>query len=204
MTNIATPKCENGGWATLMDERFDQSRVLFGPVRTGSTACFDQLSDRDLSDTRVLFVTYADTRAEICDRWQTHLDGWPAALGILTLRDFAVRSDSGSPPLASKIPSHVTVSVRIETASATNLTEIGVRFSEILDAWTPHDEAIYVCFDALTALSQHVSRSTLLRFTQAVCQRTKQASATMHFHLDPDAVPDETLKALESTIFSHA
>ena len=55
-----------------------------------------------------------------------------------------------------------------------------------------------VCFDAVGALLQYADREQVFQFVHILAERCAEASATMHFHLDPAAVDERTVAALST------
>ncbi|WP_336134944.1 DUF7504 family protein [Natronomonas amylolytica] len=71
-----------------------------------------------------------------------------------------------------------------------DLTGQGIAITEALSAGTE------VCFDSLTALLQYADRERSFQFLHSLGERCVDASATIHYHLDPATTDDRTVAAL--------
>ncbi|MEF8809025.1 DUF7504 family protein [Natronomonas sp.] len=73
-----------------------------------------------------------------------------------------------------------------------DLTGQGIAIAEALDAGTE------VCFDSLTALLQYADRERAFQFLHSLGERCAEASATIHYHLDPEATDEQTVAAMST------
>jgi hypothetical protein len=70
-----------------------------------------------------------------------------------------------------------------------DLTEIGIRFGQVLDAWDGQGRFLVV-FHSVTVLLEHVSVERAFRFLHVLTGQLTQVGAVAHFYLDLDAHDD--------------
>jgi hypothetical protein len=73
-----------------------------------------------------------------------------------------------------------------------DLTGQGIAIAEAVEAGTE------VCFDSLTALLQYADRERAFRFLHSLGERCAAASASIHYHLDPETADEQTVAALST------
>ncbi len=75
---------------------------------------------------------------------------------------------------------------------AGDLTAQGIAIAETLSPRTT------VCLDSFGALFQFADREPVFQFVHGLAERCAEASASMHLHVDPDAVDERTVAALST------
>ena len=83
-------------------------------------------------------------------------------------------------------------------SSPGDLTGLGVRIEQALSTWAETPAPVELCFHSLTTLLQYVDERAAFRFCHALTRRVDTTGASAHFHLDPAAVDDRTVKTLAS------
>lgn len=79
-----------------------------------------------------------------------------------------------------------------DTVEPGDLTAQEIAISETLSPETT------VCLDTFGVLLQYADREPVFQFVHSLAERCAEASASMHFHLDPDAVEPRTVTALST------
>lgn len=118
----------------------------------------------------------------------------PSNLGIVCCdwtRSGAVARSAGDPGVGTG-PWIATVS------SPGDLTDLGLRIEEALSAWADEPGPVEVCFHSLTTLCQYVDARAAFHFCHAVTHHLDTVGADSHFHLDPDAVDEQTVATLSA------
>lgn len=142
-----------------------------------------------------LLVSLTDSPDRRVDAVLGHASGRPANLGVVCCdetRSAAAASGGNDGPGFAPGPWLATVS------SPGDLTGLAVRVEQALSAWADDAGSVEVCFHSLTALLQYVDERAAFRFCHALTRRVASSGASSHFHLDPDAVDDRTVKTLTS------
>lgn len=73
-----------------------------------------------------------------------------------------------------------------------DLTAQEIAIAETLSSGTA------VCLDSFGVLLQYADPEAVFQFVHSLAERCAEASASMHFHLDPAAVEDQTFTALST------
>lgn len=160
--------------------------VLAPSSSSGVTAaCADLLALEEPTDATVLGVTYAESASEWVERWETRVSSDPARGTVISVGGTDTTSDGC-------VADAWTV-IRVDPPS--NLTRLGVAFTEALDGAREADDAdgVALCFDSLTASLQYADVNRLFQFLHAVTGRIASAGGVGHYHLDPDACDDRTV-----------
>lgn len=86
--------------------------------------------------------------------------------------------------------------VTVESLPAANLTRVGVAVADALDR---HDaNSLSVCLGSVTTLLQYVDVETAFKFLHVTLGRLDGVAGTVHGHLDPAAVDEETVATMRS------
>lgn len=189
------------GEAAESPDSGDNVLVLAPPfTRDVFTTGLNALDPGGSDSERVLCVTFTRSPEDHLAEWRRHLGRTPDRIAFVSV-DATARSrelSGGTTGGPQSDESGVTVD-RIR--SAENLTELGIRITNRLDAWSDaSDPRIVVCFDSVTALLQYVDLERAFRFLHVLTDRFADAGATSYYHMDPDAHDDETIDTL-STLF---
>jgi len=165
-----------------------------------SEACIDLLTLTDPKQTNVLSVAFTQSPNDRFETWSRHVDGQPAGASIVSVEADTPSVGSENPidrRGATNVPEQVTVDT---VSSPENLTELGVRIVERLEAWHqeyPNRQTV-VCFHSLTTLLQYVSVDRAFRFLHVFTAHDAMDDATVHCHLDAAAHDEETVATLKS------
>lgn len=170
--------------------------LLASPMEAASDeACVDLLNVEPPGGTSVLWVTLTQTPDHRLRRWRKHAgDDLPAELFFA---DFG--SGAGDVEPSSTIESARGGSITVEVVvNPANLTRLGVVLSDRLDAWDGTGRQTTLCFDSLTALLQHVELQPAYRFLMALTKRVAETGGIAHYHLDPAAHDERTVRTVTS------
>lgn len=189
----------NGGGEEPLSARIgDASAVLLLAPRGSDhedEACSDLLTVTDPAYEDVLTITLTQSCDRRLDVWNAHVGSSPAKTGVVcvdeTVRSTAAKEGGSSPTLGND-----TFSVRT-VASAGDLTRLGIAITDTLSEWDDDGNQVVACFHSLTPLLQYVDVRRLFRFLHVLVGRLAQGGAVAHFHMDPTAHEEETLRTLE-------
>jgi len=140
------------------------------------------------SELDVLEVTYSDSPAERVEAWLDSHDELPARLGIVDVGDQAGVAGGGSEDLPDRVV--------VTTANPNDITGLGMRLNNYLNDLDP-DRQLVVCFDSLTELLQFTDVQAAFKFLHMFAGQLRSADAIGHFHLDPNALDDQTVNRLK-------
>jgi len=177
----------------------DASAILVLAPSPGShddEACGDLLTVTEPAHETVLSVTVTQTTEERVQQWDTHIDEWPAQMGIISTGEFT-RSATATTSSAQ----HLTEPLEIETISdPADLTGLGITISTFLSEWADREQQIVVCVHSLTPLLQYVDLQRLFRFLHVLIGQFRTQDAAAHFHLDPNAHDAQTVNILTQLV----
>jgi len=150
--------------------------------------CHELLDCGSPEDLDVLRITYSDMPRDLVDEWQTQYETLPSRLGIVNVGDQAGVTDDSSADLPP--------SVVVTTANPNDITGLGMRLNNYLNDLDP-DRQLVVCFDSLTGLLQFTDVQASFKFLHMFTGQLRDADAIAHFHLDPNALDDQTVNRLK-------
>lgn len=163
--------------------------------------CFDLLSEPDPSRTNALLTTFTKTPNDVMQDWATHVGTRPVNLKIVsvgeTMRSAAATTTGAEPQLKTESPVIDTVS------NIGDVTGLGIKLSQQLQAWDGNGNKTVGCIDSLVPLVQTVDLQTTFRFLHVLTGRFSAADARVHYHLDPNALDEQTVSTLK-TLFDAA
>lgn len=124
--------------------------------------------------------------------WQKHTGELSANTRIISVGDFTrsttVHSTESDFPEAP---------FQIDTVSEpNNLAELGIRVGEHLSACEGNQNQTIMCFHSLTNLLQNAGLLTVFRFLHVLSGRLSSAGAISHYHMDPSAHDEQTLRTI--------
>ncbi|MDZ7702775.1 MAG: hypothetical protein U5J98_12340 [Halobacteriales archaeon] len=118
----------------------------------------------------------------------------PANLGFLVVgenvRSAAAVQPGGGPGLDEVGPTVLSVS------SPGDLTGIGIKIGEFLEAWADDGHELVLCFHTLTTFLQYADLRSVYQFVHSLTGRVRVAGGTAHYHLDPTAHDERTVNTL--------
>ncbi|MEF8775869.1 MAG: hypothetical protein V5A43_05125 [Haloarculaceae archaeon] len=176
------------GNPTEFDDLSEVSKVLLlAPSlgRQGSDACLDLLAARS-TPANALAVTFTRSPSDGVAHWTDGVETAPDRGGIVAVGQEGIVDDSTWAVRAVESPS--------------DLTGIGIQLNEFLSRMasaSTDGESIAVCFNSITALLQYADLQRTFRFLHVVTGRVDSGGAVAHYHLDPDALDDQTVATIK-------
>jgi hypothetical protein len=142
----------------------------------------------DSATTVLVLSPTIDSDAEVCTELSARardvlVVAYAGANGTALRRAFDGRD--GDPPPIEELEIGADV-------DPNDLTGQGIAIAEAVEAGTE------VCFDSLTALLQYADRERAFRFLHSLGERCAAASASIHYHLDPETADEQTVAALST------
>ena len=170
--------------------------LLRGPTLSGPAdeAVYDALCGTDSAETDLLVVSYKRGPDAWLQEWARHVGERPAGfdyvhVGGATRSAAATAGGTGGHPLAA-------TAVR----DPADLTELGIRVSEIVERRGRSDRRLVVYFETLTSLLQFVELERAYRFLHVLTGRVKNVGGTFYARLDGDAHDERTVATLQTLV----
>ncbi|MFB6172069.1 MAG: hypothetical protein ABEJ23_06010 [Haloarculaceae archaeon] len=155
--------------------------------------CADMLGVAEPGETDALFVTLTASPDARIDHWRTRVSPSPPAnLGVVSV-DESTRSAAARSASATTANGHVR-----SVSSPGDLTGLGIAISEYLSEWHGDGNRTVVCFHSLTPLLQYADARRVFQFLHVLTRRVESADAVAHYHLDPSAHDERTVRMLSS------
>ena len=155
-------------------------------------ACVDLLSVEPFDQANVLSVTFVPSAEDRLNVWQKHAGELPANTRIISVGDFTRSATARS--TGSDFPE---APFQIDTVSdPSDIAELGIRVSEHLSAWEGNQNQTIMCFHSLTPLLQNADLLAVFRFLHVLSGRLSSAGAISHYHMDPSAHDEQTLRTI--------
>lgn len=157
--------------------------------------CAERISSpAGTGSSNALLITLDETPDRRFDTVVRHGMGQPANVGIVCCDQ--TRSTASTQPTHGP---EVGPGPWITTVSSPgDLTGLGLRIQQALSAWADEPGPIELCFHSLTTLCQSVDERAVFRFCHTVTRHLDASGASAHFHLDPEAVDEQTVAMLSA------
>jgi hypothetical protein len=156
-------------------------------------ACADMLGAAGPAETDALFMTLSGSPDVCLGRWRSGVSlTRPANIGIVSVDD-STRSAAATASVQTGANGHVRT-----VSSPGDLTGLGIAVSEFLGDWHGDGNETVVCFDSITTLLQYADLQRAFRFLHVLTQRSDGAGAHAHFHMDPTAHDEQTIRTITS------
>lgn len=163
-----------------------------------TTACIDLLTAAPASDEKLLIVSMTETIGKTHRRWDDHVGQHPDEFAVVSA-SFAEDGPAGTNEgLDGASEANWLVTHRIDDPG--DLTGLGVTISSQLEDWADDGEQVVVCVRSLTAMLQYVGSEELVRFLSELRRHLDAAGAIAHFHVDPQAMDEQSLAAIRSAV----
>lgn len=162
--------------------------------------CADLLTPAPPAAERVLVVSVTDSVVAAHRRWDRRVGAHPAEFAVVSVDLLeegvgAARDPAPDAESASWLTAH-------SVSDPGELTGLGVEITGQLVEWADCDEQVVVCLRSLTTMLQYTSVRELVQFLQELQGHLAECDAVAHFHLDPGAVDDETVRSLSHAVDS--
>lgn len=172
--------------------------LLLSPAgdQAGMKVHADLLAVEPLEREDVLLVTLEGSPDDRLLEWRSNVSHQaPARMGMVSVND-SVRSATEATGATSGIRHPIDTLSLATVPSATDLAGIGLTVSDYLSDWHGDGNRIVVCFDSLTPIVDQVPPELAFRFIHTLTAQFRRVDALAHFHLDPDAHDEATVKTL--------
>lgn len=192
------------GSASLCERSEDPTSILLlaPPLKDpDNRACMDLLTPVHPRDENVLSITASEPPDERLALWQRHVgDTLPKRATIVDAGTPATEDDllAGS----DEFPS-LTVDI---ISDPSNLYELGMAISRVLESWESTPEPTHVCLHSITALLETHDQSSVRQLITALNRQLATMDAVAHCHIDPDGHDDQViadLRPLFDTVIEH-
>lgn len=156
--------------------------------------CHELLTGVDLGRTDVLLATYTKTPDRLVREWANRTARRPAKMKIISVGDGTRSMAAGG-----SAPAGAPTASLVETVSSpADLTGLGIKLSEQLQAWNGDGNEVVLCFHSLSELLDAVDTQTAFRFLHVVTGRFDSIGATAHYHLDPARFDERTVNTIKA------
>jgi hypothetical protein len=161
--------------------------LLFGPSMGGDGKAVDQLLDTAAGNPALLTVSLLRPPQERLARWEQRWETPPAEVATIGCKSTAGTTSAQQPEVPFRSTS---------VADPGELTGLGIRTGECLDAW--EDRSIVVTVDSITTMLQYADTKRVFQFLHVLTSRLKRAGALAGFHMDPSAHDEQTVATVKS------
>jgi hypothetical protein len=172
--------------AALAANQFEDATavLVLSPAGGDDGVCPRLLSGADSDDAGIdlLRVAYRDP-GRVVEEWPTHVATDPERARLIAAGRAAAVVERADLDAST-----------VETVPPADLTELGIRTSELLNRWRVADQQSVVCFDSVTDVLDHVSFETAYRFLHVFTNQLDTVDAVGHFHMTPSAHDDCTVQ----------
>jgi hypothetical protein len=153
-------------------------------------ACLHLLADTDAEARNVLALGYSTPPDQAARA--ARADGPTGDTTFVCIGE-RTRSAASTTSAFDPVPGAATAQVVPDPA---DLARIGVVVNECLEEWADVGARTVICYHSLTDLLEYVDLQTAFRFLHVMTGRIAAADAQAHFHLDPAAHDEETVRTL--------
>jgi hypothetical protein len=144
--------------------------------------------------TNVLTVTTTRSADRWLGMWQRFSSRTPERMVIVSLGEDPATTATSTTVSTPDGPK----TLEIEALHDLDLTRLGITISRSLSEVGASATRTSVCVHSLTTLLQYVEPERLFRFLQILRGRVRSAGALAHYHLNPDAHDERTVRTFES------
>lgn len=169
--------------------------LVLSPATENRRDCLSLLDPANAGALSVVGVTVGRTPDEWVADVPGALDDPPERVCVVAVGEETRSVAAGSPAPSS--PSDACVK---HVASPSNLTEVGVRLTECIEATEDAPGRLTLCFDSLSGVLPHVEGRTAFQFLHVLTGHVAASGGLAHYHLDP-SVTDEMEVARLRTLF---
>ena len=155
------------------------------------TVCTDLLTCETVDEVNVLHVDFVRTPHDRVRHWQ-RVEGSPGDLAILNVDTHVRSAATEASPSETDELSPVVETIR----NPGDLTQFGVAFTKCLERWEDSERQTRVCFHSLSAFLHYVDLSAAFKFLNVVRGQLSKAGAVGHFHIEPGAHDERTIRRL--------
>jgi hypothetical protein len=153
--------------------------------------CEQSLTAGDAGERAELVVSFPADETRIgADPRQNNRQ--PAKRGLIAVSD-AVEARR----IAAEDPDFTDPVVTDAVVDRTDLSALGTKISRFCEVWENAGHDVTLCFDSLTDLLAANEPKQVFQFAHVLSKRLAAVDAVAHFHLDPDAHPEQVVGTFE-------
>lgn len=167
----------------------DATLLLTPPFADVSNYCTRMGVPLENTPENVLLVTLTGTADECLNRWRSRL-GPNSNLGVVCV---SPSTRSAATNERSAIPGGYVRGI----SSPEDLTGLAIAISGFLTDWEDA-EGTQLCFDSITPLLNYGETQRIFRFLHVLISRLQKADVAAHFHMDPTAHDETTVRSITS------
>lgn len=173
--------------------------VLSSSVPSEQFFCLDSSTNAPTTDRNVLYVDLEESAERRLERWLEGVDEPPARMKLLCMGDTTRSAAATASPADDPSPSAGTADTGLfETIDdPADLSALGTRMTQVLDAWADTDEQTIVCFDSLGGLFEHADLERAFRFLYVLTYQVETTGAVAQYRMDPTVHDPQTVHTLE-------
>ena len=160
-------------------------------MRDDATAGATGVIDRP-DETNLLVVSYRDDPDAWLQRWRAQVGALPGEFGFVRVGETTRSAAAAGGRAAGR-----TLPLVAAVSDPTDLTGLGIRMSEYLEAWAGNGRRTVIWFDSVTTLLQFVDLDRAYRFLHVLSGRVKSVDGRGYYLLDPSAHDDRTIAVLQ-------
>ncbi|MFB6223436.1 MAG: hypothetical protein ABEH86_07165 [Haloarcula sp.] len=175
------------------DEFMDSTSSVLLLARESSDAesdgCSDHLSERNLSEAKMICVKVTgspDSHPSLWQQWPD--DEQPAEVAVI---DIGSNVTTECQVAGSETFSLLTLDT---LSSAVEPIDIGLAVSYFIGRWEQSDSPVVVCLHSVTGLLQNWERERVISLVTALNRQCANADVFSHHHMDPESHTEETIE----------
>jgi hypothetical protein len=161
--------------------------LLLGPSMEGDGDAVVRLMESVTGTPPLLAVSLLRAPAESIAAWEERWRSPPPEVAAIGCTHTGTSADEAS----TETPFRTTT-----VADPGDLTGLGIRINECLDAWSGREPV--VVFDSLTTMLQYADTRRVFQFCHVLTSRMKRAGAMSVFYMDPGAHDEQTVSTIRS------
>ena len=127
-------------------------------------------------------VVYNQSPRSVLTSYRDESTPLPGNVGLLVADD---QADPGSTDATIRIIDNTTI--KMTTVSPTDLTGLGIQFTQLLTDVAETGNQTVVCFDSITALLQFVDFDSAYKYLSTMTSQLRTKNIVSYFHLSPSA-----------------
>ncbi|MFB6205533.1 MAG: hypothetical protein ABEJ05_03260 [Haloglomus sp.] len=177
---------EDPATATPFGEAAPSNLLLLGPSMADDDALV-RLLESVAGTPALLTVSLLRPPGEQIATWENQWRTPPSEIAAIGCTNTG--ASSGDPTVETSFRS-------TSVADPGDLTGLGIRINECVDAWA--DRPTVLSFDSVTTVLQYADTKQVFQFLHVLTSRLGRADVMGVFHMDPDAHDDQTVATIRS------
>jgi len=166
-------------------EAVPSNLLLLGPSMEGDGDAIVRLMESVTGTPSLLAVSLLRDPDEQIASWEDRWRKPPEAVAAIGCNHTGTTGDSAETPYRATT-----------VADPGDLTGLGIRINECLDAW--EGRQCVVAFDSVTTMLQYADTKQVFQFLHVLTSRMKRSDVMSVFYMDPDAHDAQTVSTIRS------